>query len=100
MNAPLDLSAIEPAVPAAVERMRSTFAAQRAGFALQMYPDREARRDRLDRALRMTEKYQAAVADAISADFGHRSRQETDLAEIFLVLSGIRHARRHLGQWM
>jgi len=36
----------------------------------------------------------------ISADFGHRSRHETELAEIFPVLSAIRHARSHLRRWM
>ncbi len=40
------------------------------------------------------------IADAISADFGHRSRHETEVAEIFPVLSAIRHARRHLRRWM
>jgi len=80
--------------------MRSTFEAQRAAFAREMLPSLDVRRDRLERALRMTQKHQGAIADAISADFGHRSRQETDLTEIFLVLSGIRHARRHVGRWM
>jgi coniferyl-aldehyde dehydrogenase len=100
MNAPLGMALLEPSTPAAVERMRSTFAAQRAAFAAQMHPSRELRVDRLNRALRMTEKYESGIAAAISADFGHRARQETELTEIFLVLSGIRHARRHVGTWM
>jgi coniferyl-aldehyde dehydrogenase len=103
MNARLDIAVPEPgaaAAEAAIERMRAGFDAQRAAFAADMLPGRDARVDRLDRLLRLTEKYQVAIADAISADFGHRSRQETDLAEIFLVLSGIRQTRRHVGQWM
>ena len=39
-------------------------------------------------------------ADAISRDFGNRSRHETQLLEIFPCLEGIRHARRHVGRWM
>lgn len=41
-----------------------------------------------------------AFAAAIAADFGHRSREETRLLEIFPSLEGIRHARRHLRRWM
>jgi coniferyl-aldehyde dehydrogenase len=102
MNARLEIAAPEPDAGAAtlIARMRAAFDAQRAAFAADMLPDRAVRIDRLDRMLRLTEKYQAAIADAISADFGHRSRQETDLAEIFLVMSAIRHTRRHVGRWM
>jgi coniferyl-aldehyde dehydrogenase len=100
MNARLDVPAIEPSASAAAERLRATFAAQRAAFADEMFPSREIRVDRLDRLLRLTQKYETAIAEAISADFGHRSRHETELSEIFLVLSGIRHARRHVGKWM
>ncbi len=97
----LGQSASPPADAASIiARMEKTFAAQRAAFALDMDPSREARRDRLSRLLALTEKHQDAIADAISADFGHRSRHETDLAEIFIVLSAVRHMRRHLGRWM
>jgi coniferyl-aldehyde dehydrogenase len=85
---------------AAVAAMEKTFAAQRNAFAADMDPRLAIRRERLDRLVRLTEKHQTAIADAISADFGHRSRHETELAEIFLVLSAVRHARRHLGRWM
>ncbi len=37
---------------------------------------------------------------AIDEDFGHRSRHETLLGEVFLVLQGIQHSRRHLRKWM
>jgi len=103
MNARLDIAAPEPgaaAVEATIERLRAGFDAQRTAFAADMLPSRDARVDRLDRLLRLTEKYQTAIADAISADFGHRARQETDLAEIFIVMSGIRQTRRHVGRWM
>jgi coniferyl-aldehyde dehydrogenase len=53
--------------------------------------------DKLDAALRAR---QDDIVDAISRDFGHRSRHETLLAEVFLVRSGIRHARAHLREWM
>jgi coniferyl-aldehyde dehydrogenase len=99
MNARPDLAA-ESEAAASTARMHAAFAAQRAAFAADMIPDRATRIDRLDRALRMTQKHEAAIAESIAADFGHRSRHETELTEIFVVLSGIRHARRHLGRWM
>jgi len=105
VNDRLDPKLGQPPAPPAdaasiIARMSATFAAQRAAFAADMSPSRETRVDRLDRLLRLTEKHQREIVDAISADFGHRSRHETDLADIFLVLSGIRHTRRHVGRWM
>ncbi|MDX1668312.1 MAG: aldehyde dehydrogenase family protein, partial [Limnobacter sp.] len=40
------------------------------------------------------------IADAISADFGYRSPNDTLLAEVFPTLEGIRHALKHGKGWM
>jgi coniferyl-aldehyde dehydrogenase len=40
------------------------------------------------------------LAETISADFGHRSPQETQLLELFPSLEGVRHALRHGAAWM
>jgi coniferyl-aldehyde dehydrogenase len=40
------------------------------------------------------------VASAIHDDFGSRSRHETLLAEVFIVVNGIKHTKKHLRQWM
>ena len=39
-------------------------------------------------------------ADAISQDFGHRSQDETNLAELFPSFQGISHAKKHGKSWM
>ena len=44
--------------------------------------------------------HQQAICDAISADYGHRSRHETMLAEILPALSAFDDALAHLRQWM
>jgi coniferyl-aldehyde dehydrogenase len=44
--------------------------------------------------------HEQALIDAVSADFGHRSRHETMLTEIVPVLGGIRHATSNLRRWM
>ncbi len=100
INARIEFAVQAPAGAAALARLRDTFARQRAAFAAEMLPSRKVREDRLARLLRLTEKHQDAICEAISTDFGHRARAETELTEIYVVLSGIRHARRNLGRWM
>jgi coniferyl-aldehyde dehydrogenase len=73
---------------------------QRAAFTAEMNPPIAARLDRLARLARMNEQHAAAIVAAIGADFGHRSPHETRMAELLLVGSAIRHARRHLKGWM
>ncbi len=51
----------------------------------------------LDAVLRAN---RAALAEAISADFGHRSHHETILAELVPALAAIRTARRRLPRWV
>ncbi len=44
--------------------------------------------------------HQEAICDAISADYGHRSRHETLLMELMPVISDIQVTLKHLGSWM
>ena len=39
-------------------------------------------------------------ARAIAQDFGHRSVHETKLADLYPVVAGLRHARKHFRRWM
>lgn len=43
---------------------------------------------------------QEDIVRAISEDFGHRSRHETFIAELFVTLQSIQHTREHLAAWM
>jgi coniferyl-aldehyde dehydrogenase len=49
---------------------------------------------------RFIREHKDALCDAISADYGHRSRHETLLAEIFPATDGMAHAVKHLRGWM
>ena len=60
----------------------------------------EVRQDRLRRLLALLNNNASAFEDAISTDFGHRSKHETRLAEAMVVESSIKHALRHLKAWM
>jgi coniferyl-aldehyde dehydrogenase len=48
----------------------------------------------------MVERHQDAITDAISADFGNRSKPETVLSEVVGTIAASTHARKHLAAWM
>ena len=73
---------------------------QRRAFAVDPDPLPAERRERLARLARMLRKNAAGIHDAISADFGMRSAEETELLEHFTSLEGIAHARGNLRSWM
>ena len=58
------------------------------------------RLDRLDRLRALIAANESALADAVSSDFGVRSRTETQLLEIVPTLNAIRHARKNLARWI
>jgi len=74
--------------------------AQRNAFVAEPMPTLAVRRDRVERIRAMTVRHADDLAAAISQDFGHRARQETDLADIITVRLAARHALRHLRAWM
>src|ERR1700678_4777586 len=80
--------------------MREIFDAQRAAFLRTGAPSLQERRADLTRLNEATRSNIGRLADAISADFGNRSRHETELGEIVPVQSAIRHTLRHLARWM
>lgn len=61
------------------------------------YDERVASLDKLERAL---VKRKDAIAKAIASDFGNRSKHETFVADVFVVLGSIKHTRAHLRDWM
>jgi coniferyl-aldehyde dehydrogenase len=73
---------------------------QRRAFAVDPNPSSSDRRDRLSRLSRMLRKNSDGIRDAIAADFGMRSAEETELLEQFTSLEGLAHARAHLRGWM
>jgi coniferyl-aldehyde dehydrogenase len=61
------------------------------------YAQRIAHLEALERALLARKE---ALCDAISRDFGNRSKHETIAAEVFVVVSEIRFAKSNLREWM
>ncbi len=76
------------------------FRAQQRAFDAERYPSRAARAARLDRLIDAISAHEQKMVEAISADFGNRSRHETLLAEVVVSIGAARHAKRHLDKWM
>ena len=75
-----------------LQRLRAAWQANKPGYA-QRRADLTRLRDALKRRL-------DEMADAIAADFGHRSRDESRIADGMTVLNDIDHLLRHLRGWM
>jgi coniferyl-aldehyde dehydrogenase len=80
--------------------LASALATQRAARLGQPGPDYARRRADLLSLQRFVRDHKEAIAEAISADYGHRSYHETMLLEVFPVIDGISHALKHLRRWM
>ena len=76
------------------------FALQRAAYLAHPYPSLEERRERLRSLDRLLVENADAIAQAINADFGHRSYEETMMAEILGTVDGIRDTAKRLKKWM
>jgi acyl-CoA reductase-like NAD-dependent aldehyde dehydrogenase len=85
---------------AALEQLDTAFARMHRASRTQPAPTYEQRRGRLRRLLEAVRDRQEEIADAISRDFGGRSRHESKLADVFPVVSAIKHDLDHLGEWM
>ena len=81
------------------EILAARLEAQRAAFARQP-PDYQKRMRALAALRDGVHARQEDLARAISQDFGGRSREETMMLELFPFYDQIRHARRHLKNWM
>jgi len=82
------------------EALHASFARLRAGFEAERDPSHAVRIDRLRRLDAMVARMTGEIAATVSADFGHRPAQVTQLADILPVQLAIAHARRHLRGWM
>lgn len=92
LQSPPPASTAAPDLAALIERQRAHFAKHRP------LPC-SARRELLERLLRMMEAGRLSLRAAIQADF-HRADVEIDMTEYAVCTMEIRHALRHLRGWM
>lgn len=73
---------------------------QRAAYLANPEPDYASRCNDLRKLKSFVLEHQDAICQAISADYGNRSRHETLLTEIMPVIKGVDHALKQLKRWM
>jgi len=91
----------DPPTAATIEiRLNEALALQRAAYRRQPVPSLAERQEDLKTLRRFIKDHGDAMVKAISADYGHRSRHETQLAELVPVIDGIRATLKELPDWM
>ena len=81
------------------EEMRALLLRQRKAFTVAAPEDMNARENRLNRAIFLLTDHADDFAKAVSADFGHRSHEQTLLTDIGPSVNALKHARKHFRQW-
>lgn len=83
-----------------VAELERVLALQKAAYLANPYPSEAQRQDALDRLLNLLRLNTEAIEEAISEDFGSRSRDETYAFEVLSSTEEIRHTKRSLRKWM
>lgn len=82
-----------------LERMEAVLKKQRAAFTAAMPEPLSVRRDRIDRAIALLIDHKDAFAKAVSADFGHRSAEQTLMTDIMPSVGALKHSKKHFEAW-
>jgi coniferyl-aldehyde dehydrogenase len=84
---------------AEITRMDDVLKRQRAAFTAAMPEPLSVRRDRIDRAIALLIDHKDAFAKAVSADFGHRSTEQTLMTDIMPSVGALKHSKKHFEAW-
>src|SRR3546814_15806800 len=84
---------------AAMIEMHDLLARQRAAFMDELPVGIAVRKDRLRRAAAMIVDHATRFCDALSEDFGHRSREQSLVTDIAGSVAPINHAIKHVTAW-
>ena len=79
--------------------LHSILQKQKTAFTAAMPEPLAVRRDRLDRAIALLIDNKDEFARAVSADFGHRSTEQTLMTDIMPSVSAMKHAKKHFESW-
>ncbi len=85
---------------AASSDMQRILEAQRAAHIAAGAPSAKKRIDWINRSIALLVGHQKQIADAISQDFGHRSHEQSLLADVMGSISALKYARAHVKKWM
>lgn len=82
------------------EDMQTILDRQKRAYIAEGFVTAETRIDRIDRAINILEKHGAKLSEAMAADFGHRSLDQSKLTDIDGGIGPLKHAKKHLRHWM
>ncbi len=82
-----------------IARLQPVLDKQRAAFTAALPEPMAVRRDRIDRAIALLVDHKDAFAKAVSADFGHRSIEQTLMSDVMPSVSALKHAKKHFEAW-
>ncbi|MCD6061202.1 MAG: coniferyl-aldehyde dehydrogenase, partial [Moraxellaceae bacterium] len=83
-----------------VADLHRVFQTQKQAFRQRPMPTASERLANLEALRRALIKYQDELAQAVSDDFGHRSLDETKIAEILTSIEGIKYYSKNVRKWM
>jgi coniferyl-aldehyde dehydrogenase len=99
LDRPADAPA--PADDAAIAtQLRAVLDRQRASYLADGPPTAEQRIDRIQRAIDLLVDHQDRICEALDADFGHRSREQTLLTDVMSSVDALKFARKRVRRWM
>lgn len=82
------------------DAMLAALEKQRAAFTAELPVSAETRKDRLTRVGRLLVDNADALCDAMSEDFGHRSKNQSMMTDVVSALGEVKYARKHVEKWM
>ena len=83
-----------------IQNLNQILSSQKKAFRENPMPTLNERLANLKRLKAMVLKHETEICDAINADFSSRSKDETLIAEIMSVVSGINYCMKNLKKWM
>lgn len=83
-----------------LDKLNKLFTAQRSASRANVDVPLAWRLERLGRLQTLLDTHGPALADAVGADFGVRSRQLTDVADYFVLQATISQLKSHCARWM
>lgn len=85
--------------PPSAETLQNILAEQRAAFTASLPVAMDVRKDRIERAMRMVYENSAELCAALSADFGHRSHEQSMMTDITMILDFGRYCLKNMEKW-
>jgi coniferyl-aldehyde dehydrogenase len=83
-----------------IDRMNQVLAAQKAAFTEELPVSAAVRKDRLARAVAMMVDHGERFCDALSEDFGHRSREQSMVTDIVGSINALKYTAKAIDKWM